>query len=72
MTKCAICKRKLNLATATIGKCKCKGPSGKDQHFCRKHRLPSEHKCTFDFKTTAREQLKKQNPVVEAEKLVRI
>lgn len=37
--------------------------------FCATHRHAEEHACTFDFKTSQRDQLAKQNPVVVADKV---
>ena len=39
---CAICKKKLKLAQATIGKCKC------NDVFCNIH--IHNHQCPYDFK----------------------
>ena len=54
MTRCNFenCKKKLDLVPF---ECKCK------LKFCKKHRLPEAHKCTYDFKKNGRELLKK-NP----------
>jgi hypothetical protein len=41
-------------------------------HFCSIHRYTDSHQCTFDYKTAAREQIAKQNPVVMAEKINKI
>ena len=38
----------------------------------RKCRLPEKHNCKFDYKTTGKEEILKANPVVIADKLVRI
>lgn len=66
--KCGLCNKKLNLSEATIGKCKCNS----EKTFCIKHRFPLDHNCTYDFKKSAREELMKNNPVVKADKMVRI
>ena len=39
--KCTICKKKLKL---TDMKCRC------GKKFCPKHRLPEQHKCSYNFK----------------------
>lgn len=36
------------------------------------HRLPEEHACGFDYKTEAKNELTKANPVVIADKFIRI
>jgi predicted nucleic acid binding AN1-type Zn finger protein len=41
-------------------KCKCGGG------FCAKHRLPPDHKCTYDFRAADRERLAAENPKVVA------
>ncbi|XP_055824929.1 putative zinc finger A20 and AN1 domain-containing stress-associated protein 8 [Solanum dulcamara] len=59
--RCMICKKKVGL----IGfSCRC------DQGmFCRVHRYPEEHECTFNFKSTGRVTLAKENPLCKADKL---
>ncbi|PPR92443.1 hypothetical protein GOBAR_AA28242 [Gossypium barbadense] len=47
-------------------KCKC------GITFCGSHRYPENHGCTFDFKKIGREKIARANPVVKAEKIVRI
>ena len=32
-----------------------------EKEFCAKHRMPETHQCTFDYKTSGREALKKAN-----------
>lgn len=62
-TKCWSCQRKVGL----LGfKCKC------SYVFCSKHRYADQHTCSFDYKTAAKEQIKKANPVVEGAKIVKI
>jgi hypothetical protein len=34
-----------------------------------KHRMPEDHRCTFDFKEKSRDILTNQMPVVNSEKL---
>jgi hypothetical protein len=64
MTRCEHCKKKLGLLEY---KCKC----GKT--FCITHLHAEEHKCTYDYKSEAKEQLKKQIDVGPlSEKLVKI
>lgn len=58
---CFICKKKLKLAQATIGKCKCK------YVFCQQH--IHNHNCTFNFKMTHQSQLEEKLPVVEHTKI---
>ncbi|XP_060187937.1 zinc finger A20 and AN1 domain-containing stress-associated protein 6-like [Lycium barbarum] len=58
--RCTICKKKVGL---TGFSCKCGGM------FCRVHRYPEEHACTFNFKSTGRVTLAKENPLCKADKL---
>lgn len=41
---CAYCKVSLRIVDETIGKCKC------GLTYCKKHRLPEEHACVYDYK----------------------
>lgn len=61
--RCFSCNKRVGL---TGFKCRC------DYVFCGAHRLPEEHKCDFDYKTTGREQLSKNNPLVVPSKLNRV
>ena len=62
-TKCWKCQTKVGL----LGfKCRC------DYVFCAKHRYNNEHDCDFDYKTKAREEIARNNPVVTASKIVKI
>ena len=58
--RCATCRRKVGL---TGFKCRCGGT------FCGGHRYADEHGCGFDYKSSGRELIAKQNPVVVADKL---
>ncbi|CAN4103234.1 unnamed protein product [Withania somnifera] len=59
--RCMVCKKKIGL----IGfSCRCsKGM------FCKVHRYPEEHACTFDFKSNGRITSAKENPLCKADKL---
>lgn len=61
-TGCAKCKRKSLMNV----KCKC------NKTFCFGCRQPEDHECSFDFKVEYQEKLKKDNPVIESEKLTKI
>ncbi|KAG0541768.1 hypothetical protein BDA96_02G045900 [Sorghum bicolor] len=61
--RCLTCRKKVGL---TGFQCRCGGT------FCSMHRYTDSHQCTFDYKTAAREQIAKQNPVVMAEKINKI
>lgn len=59
-TRCWICNKKVGLAGF---ECRC------GYIFCAQHRYAEQHNCDFDFKTTGRDQLRKQNLKVVADKL---
>ncbi|KAF0915565.1 hypothetical protein E2562_036750 [Oryza meyeriana var. granulata] len=58
--RCATCWKKVGL---TGFKCRCGGT------FCGTHRYADEHSCGFDYKSTGREQIAKQYPLVVADKM---
>jgi len=61
--KCFSCPKKVG----PLGnQCKC------GFTFCKSHRLPEDHDCTFDFKAAAAQRLAKENPLVVASKLEKI
>lgn len=60
---CEGCKKKLAL---TDFSCKC------GVRFCSTHRLPEEHKCSFDFRSNGQAQLKEALVKVDGKKLDRI
>ena len=59
--KCQVCKKKINLGMEFT--CRC------GKLVCGQHRLPETHECSFDYKMFGKEVLKKENPVVAADKL---
>ncbi len=65
MTTCDFetCKHKTTLIKFT---CKC------DNTYCLQHRFTDQHGCTFDHITSAREELRKRNQPVIAQKIIRI
>jgi len=62
-TRCLICKKKLGISGF---ECRCGGM------FCSLHRFEDQHNCNFDFKTTEREKLAKENQKVEDAKIEKI
>uniref|UniRef100_J3LTL8 AN1-type domain-containing protein n=1 Tax=Oryza brachyantha TaxID=4533 RepID=J3LTL8_ORYBR len=58
--RCVTCRRKVGL---TGFKCRCGGT------FCGGHRYADAHRCGFDYKTSGRKKIAKDNPVVVADKL---
>ena len=60
---CWSCGRRAGLTAFT---CRCAFS------FCRKHRLPETHDCSFDFQAEGRAQLARLNPRVAPSKLGRI
>jgi len=63
MTICNYCHRKVGLVGFP---CRC------NNVFCSQHRLPEQHNCSFDFKSSGRNLLAKQNPLVSGEKIKKI
>ncbi|KAI4373583.1 hypothetical protein MLD38_011696 [Melastoma candidum] len=61
--RCCSCRRRVGL---TGFRCRC------GFTFCGTHRYPELHSCRFDFKSLGREEIKKANPVVKADKLHKI
>lgn len=61
-----MCRKKLTLVDETMGLCKCK------EVFCKKHKLPEDHQCTYDHKGIQQETLKQQLHTVTAQKVVHI
>uniref|UniRef100_A0A0N4ZH27 AN1-type zinc finger protein 6 n=1 Tax=Parastrongyloides trichosuri TaxID=131310 RepID=A0A0N4ZH27_PARTI len=63
VNRCNMCKKKVGLTGFT---CRCGGL------YCSTHRYDSAHECTFDYRTTEREQIAKNNPTVGFNKIERI
>lgn len=63
--RCEICKYKIN--EITTYKCQCC-----NLNLCIKHRYTFSHNCNKDIKNTHKEILKQNNPVVIAEKVIKI
>ena len=59
MTRCSECSKKLGLIEY---KCKC------GKLFCISHLHAESHKCTYDYKSECKEQLKKTNEIVISDK----
>ena len=60
---CWICQK----GTGILGySCKC------GYTFCKKHRLPENHSCDFDFVNEGKELIKKNNPSLKKDKLEKI
>ena len=57
------CTRKLGLIPF---QCRCNG------NFCTKHRMPEAHACEFDFKTSGRATLQRENCAVVYQKIGKI
>ena len=58
--KCFSCAKKVGIYGFT---CKC------DFTFCKRHRLPEQHDCEFDFKQTELQRLSEKNQKVVASKM---
>lgn len=59
-SRCGMCNKKLNIMSFT---CKC------NKNFCLNHQLPELHKCLFNFKDLAKDQIKKCNPIIQPSKI---
>ncbi|CAL8471169.1 g10711 [Coccomyxa elongata] len=58
--RCFTCNKRVGL---TGFKCRC------DYVFCAAHRYAEAHDCKFDYKSAGRQQLAKNNPLVQAAKI---
>lgn len=61
--RCITCRKRVGL---TGFNCKC------GNIFCAVHRYSDKHDCPFDYRTAARNEIAKANPVVKPEKLNKI
>lgn len=61
--RCNICRKKVGL---TGFDCRCNGL------FCGEHRYSDKHSCSFDYKTLGQEEIRKNNPAVVAEKIIKL
>lgn len=61
--RCALCNCKLKI---TDIECRC------EFKYCMKHRMPENHKCNVDYKEIAKQKIKKENPLVINEKIIKI
>lgn len=63
VNRCKGCRRKVGL---TGFRCRC------GNLFCSEHRYSDRHECSYDYKAAGKAAIAKENPVVKAEKVVRI
>lgn len=61
--RCDVCKKRVGL---TGFDCRCGG------HYCSLHRYSDTHSCGFDYRELAQTEIRRQNPVVAAEKVKKI
>lgn len=61
--RCYICKKKLGLIPFT---CRC------ERLFCSLHRYAEDHQCKFDYKEMGQNRIRKENPKIVAEKIIKI
>lgn len=59
--KCSQCHKKLTITRHF--NCRC------GYGYCRNHKHPETHSCTFDYKSEGRKKLELENPIVKAKKL---
>lgn len=62
-SRCNVCNKKLGLTGFT---CRCGGL------FCSIHRYADGHQCGYDYKTEAKNAIRKANPKVDGEKIAKI
>ena len=60
----AYCKYKIKFSTGDCSIC--------NREYCRRHRLKSDHGCEERGKEKHMEEIEKNNPVVEKDKMLRI
>ena len=63
--RCAVCNKKVGLLGFTC-------PCSNSLVFCSAHRLPEEHKCSYDHKSQALNILESKLVKVNAEKIIKI
>ena len=62
-SKCWNCTKKVGL----LGyECQCQFT------FCKKHRMPEDHQCTFDFVNQGKKVLSQNNPLIKSDKIQKI
>ncbi|CAK9302421.1 unnamed protein product [Gordionus sp. m RMFG-2023] len=61
--RCYFCRKKIGLSGFP---CRCGG------NFCSIHRYSDKHNCNFDYKELAQSEIRKNNPVVQAQKIQKI
>ena len=59
---CNFCQKKLKLVSTF--KCKC------GFNFCKLHRLPEQHECTYDYKNEGKINIEKNNPLIKNNKII--
>ncbi|GJN14019.1 hypothetical protein PR202_gb00792 [Eleusine coracana subsp. coracana] len=63
VNRCNVCRKRVGL---TGFRCRC------GNLFCPRHRHSETHNCSFDYKTTGREDIARANPVIRAAKIIKI
>ncbi|GJM88226.1 hypothetical protein PR202_ga04265 [Eleusine coracana subsp. coracana] len=63
VNRCNVCRKRVGL---TGFRCRC------GNLFCPRHRHSETHNCSFDYKTTGREEIARANPVIRAAKIIKI
>nr|QGP73753.1 Zinc finger A20 and AN1 domain-containing stress-associated protein 5 [Sedum alfredii] len=63
VNRCKGCRKKVGL---TGFRCRC------GDLFCSEHRYSDRHECSYDYKAAGKAAIVKENPVVKADKIVRI
>uniref|UniRef100_A0A5S6QRL7 AN1-type domain-containing protein n=1 Tax=Trichuris muris TaxID=70415 RepID=A0A5S6QRL7_TRIMR len=61
--RCGICRKRLGIIPFL---CYC------GNAFCKQHRMPEDHNCSFDFKKIGRETIRKNNPKILPRKIEKL
>lgn len=64
--QCTECNKKLSLIQETSNKCRC------NNLYCDSHKFPEDHKCSYDYITSAKQELIIKNPLITSTKIVPI
>ncbi|AUF82544.1 AN1-like zinc finger [Tetraselmis virus 1] len=62
-SNCYFCRKNMGIM---VFNCKC------GYKYCKKHRLPEQHECTYDHKMFGKETLRMNNPKIVGEKIIEI
>jgi predicted nucleic acid binding AN1-type Zn finger protein len=64
--ECYLCNTHISLVETIMNKCKCKNV------FCFEHKIPENHKCSFNFRAAYATLLTSNIPLIQKKKLEQI